>query len=219
MSAEGSGWQAESRKVFADVRDPARRSAAVVTFHRRLDEVLAESVQAHGAAIACRRGCHYCCYLNVEVQPAEAFTLAAWIKRRFAAPQLAELIARLRENVARACAFGAEAIRRTNLRCALLSEDGTCSAYDARPAQCRKFHSTRLATCEASYANPADDSIESPEHPAVAHNAAVIVALARRAVRDAGFDESTGDLQASLLEALENPKAERRWRDGKKAFV
>ena len=36
---------------------------------------------------------------------------------------------------------------------------------------------------------------------------------------DAGLDDASVDLNEALLEALENPKAWRRWRDGKKAFV
>lgn len=63
------------------------------------------------------------------------------------------------------------------------------------------------------------DTIESPNHPAVAHNAAVIVTQANHAARDAGLDATPVDMNPALLEALENPKAWRRWRDGKKPFV
>ena len=56
-------------------------------------------------------------------------------------------------------------------------------------------------------------------HQAVAHNADVIITQARHAVRAAGLDDASVDMNVALLEALENPKAWRRWRDGKKAFV
>jgi hypothetical protein len=56
-------------------------------------------------------------------------------------------------------------------------------------------------------------------HPAVAHNAAVIITQAQHAVRAAGLDAENGDMNFALLEALENPKAMRRWKDGKKPFV
>jgi Fe-S-cluster containining protein len=155
----------------------------------------------------------------VQVQPHEVFTLAAWLRRHFAPARLEAVLAKLRDNAARTEALGPEARRRTNLACALLGEDGACTAYEARPAQCRRFHSTRLATCEASFAEPANDAIESPEHPAVAHNAAVIVTQARHAARDAGLDAGAYDLNGALLEALASSKPERRWRDGKKAFT
>ncbi len=216
---ESSDWGAQARAACSGAREPKKLAAAVVTFHRRLDAIIEASVQAHAVSIACRSGCSYCCYLRVQLQPYEAFALAAWVRRHFAPERLEALRARLRANVARSAELGAEARKRTNLGCALLDANGACSAYDARPGQCRKFHSTRLATCEASYADPADDTIGSPEHAAVGHNAAVIIAQAVNAAREAGLDADAYDLNAALLEALENPKAERRWRDGKKAFV
>jgi Fe-S-cluster containining protein len=219
MSARPEDWGARSRALFSGARDPKALATAVVSFHRRLDEVIEASERGHAVPVACARGCHLCCSLQVQVQPHEAFTLAAWLRRHFAAPRLEAVVARLRGNAARTEAMGPEARRRANIPCALLGEDGACTAYEARPAQCRKFHSMRLATCEASHANPADDAIASPEHPAVAHNAAVIITQARIAVREAGLDAGDYDLSGALLEALTNPKSERRWRDGKKAFT
>ncbi len=37
--------------------------------------------------------------------------------------------------------------------------------------------------------------------------------------RDARLDAAPVDMNLALLEALENPKAWRRWRDGKKPFT
>jgi Fe-S-cluster containining protein len=155
----------------------------------------------------------------VEVTPPEAFTLAGWLRRTASPERLALVIGRLRANVEQARAMGPDARKRANIACALLGEDGACSAYEARPAQCRRFHSTDLETCKASYADPADDSIASPNHPAVAHNASVLITQTNAALREEGLDAESYDMNFALLEALENPKAWRRWRDGKKAFV
>ena len=212
-------WGADSRSLFAGAREPRQLATAVATFHRTLDEVIAASVRGHAVAVACRRGCRLCCSLQVQAQPGEVFALAAWLRRHFDTPRLEAVVARLRDNAARTEAMGPKARRRANLPCALLGDDGACTAYEARPAQCRKFHSTRLATCEASHAAPADDSIASPEHPAVAHNAAVIITQASQSVRAAGLDAGAYDLNGALLEALSGNKAERRWKDGKKAFA
>jgi Fe-S-cluster containining protein len=217
--AERSTWDAEARKAFAQAREPERLEAAVIKFHRRLDEVIDESVRGHAVAIACTRGCSFCCSLQVQVQPHETFTLAAWLRRHFSAERLAEVTARLRANAARTRELGDEGRKRSNIACALLGDDGACTVYEARPAQCRRFHSMRLEVCKASYANPADDSVKSPAHPAVTHNADVIITQAQHAVRDAGLDATPTDMNFALLEALDNPKAWRRWRDGKKPFV
>jgi len=216
---ERSTWDAEAREAFRHAREPRALSAAVVRFHKRLDEVVDQTIQGHAVKVACTKGCSYCCSLRVEVTPHEAFALADWLKRHFPAGRLAAVAARLRANAERTRAIGPEERKRTNIACALLGEDGACTAYEARPAQCRRFQSVDVEICKASYANPADDTIASPNHPAVAHNASVIVTQTNAALRDEGLDATSTDMNLALLEALENPKAWRRWRAGKKAFV
>ncbi len=219
MAGGPTQWGAQSRAAFASAREPARLAVAVVAFYRTMDEVVAATVQGHALALACSKGCDHCCHLRVHVQPHEAFALAAWLRANLDARRLEEIAARLRANVARTEAMGDEARKRTNLACALLGADGACSAYEARPAQCRRYHSTRVETCRAFRANPADETLESPLHPALAHNAAVIITQAQHAVRAAGLDAENEDLNRALLAALESPKAWRRWKDGKKPFV
>jgi hypothetical protein len=213
-----ANWGREAGPAFAQARDPARLATAVVTLHRRVDEVLATTIEGHAVKLACSRGCSYCCSLRVQVQPYEAFTLAAWLRRHFAPERLAEVVARLKANVARTRSLGEEARKRTNLACALLGEDGACTAYEARPAQCRRYHSTDLAPCKAFH-DTHDDTLEAAMNQAVAHNADVIITQGRHAVRAAGLDDASVDMNVALLGALENPKAWRRWRDGKKPFV
>jgi Fe-S-cluster containining protein len=154
----------------------------------------------------------------VQVQPYEAFTLAAWLKRNFAPERLAGVVSRLKANVARTRELGEEARKRTNIACALLGEDGACTAYEARPAQCRRYHSTDVSACKGFH-DTHDDTIEATMHQAVAHNADVIITQGRHAVRAAGLDDASVDMNVALLEALDNPKSWRRWRDGKKPFV
>jgi len=217
--AERSTWDAEARAAFARAREPAGLAAAVVRFHKRVDEVVGATLAGHHIKVACSAGCRYCCSLQVQVKPYEAFTLAEWLRRKLAPQRLDAVLAKLRDNAARTRAAGDAARKRMNIACALLADDGTCGAYEARPAQCRRFHSLDVAVCKASFANPADDSIESPNHPAIAHNAQVIDTQAAQAVAAEGLDATPVDMNLALLEALENPKALRRWRDGKKPFV
>jgi hypothetical protein len=213
-----SAWGDEARTAFSGARDPARLQAAVVKFHRTVDAAISATIEGHGLALSCSRGCSHYCHLRVQVQPHEAFALADWLRRSFDATRLAEVTRRLEENVARTRELGEEGRKRSSLACALLAQDGTCSAYEARPSQCRRYHSLRLAACESFRAHP-DETMESPMHEALAHNAAVIITQAQHAVRAAGLDAGNADLNFALLEALENPKAWRRWKDGKKPFV
>jgi hypothetical protein len=213
-----ANWSKDAQAAFSQARDPARLATAVVTLHRRVDEVLATTIDGHALKLACARGCSFCCHLRVKVQPYEAFALAAWLRRHFDPARVLDVVARLRANVARTRELGEEARKRTNIACALLGDDGACTAYEARPAQCRRYHSTDVAPCSAFHASH-DESIEASMHEALAHNADVIITQGRHAVRDAGLDEASVDMNLALLEAVENPKAWRRWRDGKKAFV
>lgn len=217
--ADRSGWDADARDAFAGARDAPRLAAAVVRFHKRVDEVVDATIQGHAVKIACSRGCSYCCSLQVQVLPHETFPLADWLRRHFDPQRLAEVTARLRDNAAKTRAMGDAARKRSNLACALLGDDGACTAYEARPAQCRRFHSIDVEICKRSFADPADDAVGSPNHPAIAHNAAVIVTQANQAVRTEGLDVTPIDMNIALLDVLENPKSWRRWRDGKKAFV
>ena len=218
MSPVASTYERDAAQDFARATEPAGLATAVVRLYRRLDEVLAQTFAAHAVPVACAPGCGMCCSLRVEATPAEAFHLAHWLRRRRSAEQIEVILATLRHNVAVSAALGVEARKRTNLPCALLDDQGRCSAYDARPGQCRRYHSTRLSTCQASHAHPEDDTLEAAMHPAAAHNAAVILAQARRAQEASGLDAGAEDLNVALLEALVNPKSWRRWRDGKRAF-
>jgi Fe-S-cluster containining protein len=218
VAARLAAWGRDSREAFAEPRDPARLAAAVITLHRRVDEAIAETIRGHGVALACARGCGHCCNLRVEVQPYEAFRLAAWLRAHFDAARLAGVIERLRANVERTRALGKEGRKRANLACSLLGEDGACTAYEARPAQCRRYHSTDVAPCRSFHEDPTREELESAMHPAVAHNAGVIITQARHAVREAGLREDGEDMNFALLAALENPKSWRRWKDGKAPF-
>lgn len=220
MSPVASTYEIDATRAFARATEPEGLATAVVQLHRRIDEVVAQTIANHALPVACKPGCSLCCNMRVEASPAEAFHLAAWLRRHRSAEQLQVLLATLRHNVAVTAALGGvEERKRSNLPCALLDDQGRCSAYEARPGQCRRYHSTRLATCEASHARPDDDSIVAPMHPAVAHNAAVLLAQARRAQEAARLDAAPTDLNIALLEALVNTKSWRRWRGGKKAFV
>jgi Fe-S-cluster containining protein len=219
VAARLAAWGQESRAAFANARDPERMTLAVVTLHRRVDEALAATIAGHKVAVACARGCGYCCSLRVQVQPYEAFRLAGWLRKHFDAPKLERVLGRLRDNAARTRELGEEGRKRTNIPCALLGDDGACTAYEARPAQCRRYHSTNVDPCKAFHADPSRDDIESGMHPAVSHNADVIITQGRHAVREAGLNDDSVDMNVALLEALENPKTFRRWKDGKKPFV
>lgn len=219
MSAELKSWGEDAPRLFARARERRELGRAVVTFHRRVDEAVALTLAGHSVAPACSRGCDHCCHLRLTVTPAEAFALADWLTAHFTPERLREVTARLQENASRTRELGTEARKRTSLACALLGADGACTAYEARPAQCRRYHSLDVHACESFRRDPTNEALESPLHPAAAHNAAVIITQAQHAARDHGLDAEPVDINFALLAALGDARASRRWRDGKKPFV
>ena len=216
-AARLKGWGNESRDVFAGSRDPKQLTTAVIKLHARVDEVVSETIRGHGIKLACDRGCSYCCSMRVEVHPYEAFRLADWLRRNFSAERLAGVIQRLRANVERSRPLGRQGRALASIPCALLGDDGACTAYEARPAICRRYHSTDVARCKTFHDAP-DPAVLAASHDALLHNASVIITQARHAVRAAGLNDEPEDMNFALLEALENPKAFRRWKDGKAPF-
>ncbi len=97
--AERSTWDVEAREAFRDAREPRPLATAVVRFHRRVDEVVEQTIRGHSVNVACTRGCSYCCSLRVEATPHETFVLAEWLRRHFAPERLAAVTKKLAANV------------------------------------------------------------------------------------------------------------------------
>jgi hypothetical protein len=116
-------------------------------------------VEAEGHQISCRKGCHHCCYLLVEISWEEAVELAHWVAKQSdeKRPQIIQQVKQSAKQVRRlfnSLPGGkkyAGAIEehddipdelydqyfyQKKLPCAFLV-DGCCSAYPARPSACR----------------------------------------------------------------------------------
>ena len=180
---------------------------------------LQNDVVAHGRiALACKLGCSYCCHLRVEIRPHDVFVLAEHVRTKFSAEQRARAVARIEENLTRITALSSEQHIRAGIPCALL-EDGVCSAYEARPATCRKYYSVSVETCRNAFNDtsaPLTGEIED-EQVRLAGNA---VALGHaKGLEDAGYDATLYELHYALHAALTDPKAEKRYRRGKRPFI
>ena len=200
---------------FEDDADVRRQT---VRMYGRLSE-LQEAVSAsHHVEFGCRRGCSHCCHLRVEIRAHDAFVLAHHFESKFTPEQRAATMQRIEANLARIDAMTPDEHIHAGIPCALLV-DGACSAYEARPSTCRKYHSVSAETCRKSIENPyapITGEIED-ENVRLAGNA---VALGyAKGLEDAGYDIRLYELHRALHSALTNPKAGKRYRRGKRAFV
>ena len=107
---------------------------------------------------------------------------------------------------------------KTNLACALL-RNGKCSVYSVRPSACRKMHSLDVETCKSSFDKPEDTTIQNSEVPLIASVLLSIGSAARQGLNDVGLDSNLYDLNEVLYDALKDSKYQKRWKNGKKAFV
>jgi Fe-S-cluster containining protein len=93
---------------------------------------------------ACRKGCAWCCRLEVETRFAEAVHLA---RRAKADPRLE---AHVRATAARLAGMDATARPRAAVPCAFLDQaSGACSVYEDRPLACRSYRSRDAGWCRS----------------------------------------------------------------------
>jgi hypothetical protein len=124
----------------------------VDTAHADADARAAE-VFSRFRSPACKSGCSYCCKLFVSVRASEARRLAVAL-RALPAPQLDEVRRRLAANAHRAKSTTSATYPR--MPCALLTAEGTCVAYEARPFSCRQYHSFDVEACRRVDVGEAD---------------------------------------------------------------
>ena len=200
------------------VNDGSSGRRQTVRMYGRLADLQHEVIARESVSVACARGCSYCCHLRVEIRPHEAFVLAHHVQTKLGSDARARALEKIDDNLARLAALTPAQHIRAGIPCALL-HDGICSVYDARPAACRKYYSISLMVCRDAFndtAAPLTGEIEN-EQVRLAGNA---VALGfAKGLEEAGYDTALYELHYALKRALQDPKAEKRYRAGKRAFV
>ena len=186
--------------------------------YARLEREQLSVISASTLELACTLGCNYCCHQRVEVRPYEAFVLADHIRARMTASQQLDVKRRLAANSARIAPLAPLQHTQAGIACALLI-DGACSVYAARPAACRKYYSLSVDTCRSAYEKPAEPLVGPLEDDNLRLAGNAVALGFAKGVEESGRDANRYELHTALLEALENPKAARRYRGGKKAFV
>ena len=193
------------------------RMLAVKMFGR-LAELQQRVITDEHVAVACERGCSYCCHLRVEIRPHEAFVLANHIQTRFDEAQRARVIARLAETLQLISPLTREQHIRAGVPCALL-EDGACSVYEGRPATCRKYYSVSVDTCRDAFNDTAAPLTGALEHDNLRFAGNAVVLGFAKGLEEAGYNADMVELHFALKLALESNKPEKRYKSGKKPFV
>lgn len=199
------------------MRSPHQLMAALRWGMEKLDRTFAESPPSVRAAVACRRGCDYCCRVPVDVQAHEVFYAADHILTHFAATAIEPLIARLAAHRARITSFAPGQRDTSREACALLGRDGACTIYAGRPQPCRAHHTSDAAVCAAHLADPAVE-ITRVYIPALRARMFAVMLGVDEAIEAAGYDERAYDFGSALHEALTNTACLDAWLRHQPAF-
>jgi hypothetical protein len=145
--------------------------------------------RADMAGIACRRGCAFCCHVDVTVTPLEAIRLA-----------------RHEQAAGRAHPLGASGAR--HAPCPLLAA-GECTVYAVRPFACRSLFSPDAKACEAGFAGTDEVFVPSLEWPRFLASGYITGEVA--ALDDLRLASHLVELRRALALLLADPTALPRW--------
>lgn len=111
--------------IYKELKRKFKAAERANLIHKLLDAMIEWTLAKHPQETTCRKGCAYCCYMNVDVTWDEAQLLLEtkepdWSR---ATTQLA----------------GHDNIKYDERACVYLNDDRSCGVYDQRPMACRKY--------------------------------------------------------------------------------
>lgn len=127
---------------------------------RDADEIVGRELG--GQAVACHRGCAWCCHqLIVVTHWADGEAIVAAARERMTPAEFAVFAHRVKEQAAQIKSLSHEAAETRRWTCPLL-RNGECVVYDVRPVPCRTVVSPDSACCRAMM--EADDFADLSAH-------------------------------------------------------
>ena len=165
--------------------------------------------------IHCRAGCAHCCHMRVHVTAPEVIFLAQFIRESFSEVQLQGLKSRLKEADRITSGMNDEEHGMAHVPCPLLV-DHHCSAYEARPLECRGYVSMSADACRQASRNydAWNVPLYYPQYSIFKNVQTGLLA----ALVGAGYDIELLELTSALRIALDNPDAGEQWLAGKDVF-
>ena len=184
--------------------------------HNCLDRAFCERAKSPGCAIACRRGCGFCCHLRTDALPWEVFRLVHFIRRHLTPEQVKAVRDRADANQNATSMMSPAERWKVSLPCPLL-QSNACLAYEARPAVCRMYHAKDVSLCERVFKDPKTEEWETSV-PELRVRLMAVSCAADQAFAHEAYDTRPYDLSCALVEALDSPKCAKRWWKRKRAF-
>ncbi len=165
------------------------------------------------AQVACRQGCSFCCYVNVEVSIIEALRIARHVGRDPALTRAA------RDGAKKSAGLDAWQRVAKRLPCTFL-KGHDCGIYEVRPRSCRAYLSLDAKRCETALemvGTKVEVSIPVLDLPRVVGTA--FADGIRAACKDAGLQGDSVELTKTVAQILDAPDLPDRWRRGESVFT
>jgi putative zinc- or iron-chelating protein len=224
-----AGLSASERRVYTTqrevagellrAREPPERvleaAASALSFGDELGRRCLEVIPP-AERLACREGCHWCCYLKVGATAPEVLVIAEYIRTHAPAALRERVRSRAAELSADPRVFSEYAKPEARIPCALLTETGACGVYEVRPLACRGWSSTDAEACRRALD---DDALPTPTNEPLARAYAAVGLGLLAAVSDAGLAREILELTTALHIALSEPNALERWLAGDPVFA
>lgn len=166
-------------------------------------------------AIACRKGCYFCCHVHVQTTIPDAILVATAIRDG----TVDDFSSQIRETASRIAGLDAGERYRQAIPCPML-KDGACGIYDVRPTACRAYLATDAGKCESSLASARADGTPSPVE-SLAYPQQISAAI-NSGVLDGSGAAGLQNCAVELIEAIDlilrEPAAVERWLAGEAVF-
>ncbi len=167
--------------------------------------------------IACREGCSFCCFNQVEVTPLEALRIGHYAAQNFPAEEKDALMARVSRSLDLKAGKSQKKLARLRrqLPCPLLM-GGRCSIYPVRPLVCRAMHTFEAGACEQELLG---GKLGPGEY--YAHRYEFVWSISsglQNGCREMGCQTGILDLTRALRDFFTQENAVEKWIAGKEVF-
>lgn len=191
---------------------------ALANFLARHDQLIEQVTNRSTQIKACVKACAYCCHFKVVADAVEVFSMVDYMKLHMDQQQINEIIQSAKHNIEEAKNLNHEEQATINQKCPLLV-DNACVVYPVRSIKCRNFHATDVGSCRASFENPKDLTILNNNIPELYIAATGSGGGFMMALHMHGYDDRIYDLNAAIVEVIENTECLRRYNSKKRAFT
>ncbi|MBW1940983.1 MAG: YkgJ family cysteine cluster protein [Deltaproteobacteria bacterium] len=177
-----------------------------------------ESKEPKYAQIACRTGCHFCCFAQVSLTPPEALLIGNYVETFYTETEKRDLMKQVEKNLK--LTHGKSLEQRVKVwydtPCIFL-KNKKCTVYEVRPFICRAWHSLSVDQCKKAF-NDRNPSAEIDSYPHRNYILGSIRAGLQQGCMDMGCQADTLEIAKAVKLFFNHQDPVKTWIKGEKVF-